>query len=215
MEVVNGYQFYLPDTPAGCRNPAVGFAMGTGASIGSYTAYYESYASWGLAVVADPDPQAGSGASMKEAIEALYDRHGDRLGKAGVTGHSQGGMAAVNASEHSRFEAVVGLQSGQFATRGNYSLPFLAIAAENDSFGGFTDSVTNHYPKFTGPKFYGKLVGAGHSPRGSQGDAARAASQAWFRCHLGGDTDACSLFSSATCSDLAGDWMNCQGTRLP
>ena len=211
------FTFYLPKTPEGCASPAVAFAMGSTIKPVVYEEFYKSFASWGIAVAVDPNGGSGRAETLTAALDSLYAAHGHRLGKAGLIGHSQGGYGAINASVHPRVEALVGMLSGQFARGGNYSLPFLGLAAEKDLFGSFTDEMNKHYPLFTGPKFYGMQKDIGHETfdKGSRGDNFRFAAQAWFRCYLAGDRRACSIFAPATCENLPGEWMNCTGENLP
>ena len=211
-----GFSIYLPDS-TGCKNPPIAFAMGTGTPSITYTRFYEGLASYGFAVIVDPNMMAGSGTSLMRSLDAAYAEHGTRLADAaGTTGHSQGGYGAIQASKHKNVKAIVGLMSGQFAMTGNFNLPFLGISASADMFGPFTDEASNHYKKFKGPKFRGKQVGATHmSFSGAKGQNNLTVTTAWFRCWLSGDQDGCAMFDGNTCDQFPGDWTDCAGADLP
>ena len=209
------YIFYIPKLPSGCKSAAVGFAMGTGAPVMSYTAWYEHFASHGLAVVVDPNKFALSGQTLSQGIDTILETYPDiLLEKAGTTGHSQGGGGAFTARFNSKISTVVGIQPGQFlSSGGNNNINYLGLAGTADSFGTFTDPKFMHYKQVTGPKFYANLQGANHigSVTGNSEHASlyRALSTSWFRCYLTNDKAACNLFATNDCSSFGGNWAEC------
>lgn len=205
----------------GCKAPVIAFAMGTGAPSLSYTHWYQHFASYGFAVVVDPNTMALSGASLKKGIDAIYSAHAGLLSdKAGTTGHSQGGAGAFNARSHAKVKTIVAIQPGQFPSAGDNNVNYLGLAGTADMFGMGTDPKLFHYPQVTGPKFYAKLSGADHIGAPINGAsphavAYRAISTGWFRCFLADDSNACGLFDPGDCSSFPGKWAACESKNLP
>ena len=209
------YTVYLPKLPSGCKTHAIGFAMGTGAPVNSYTQWYKHFASHGFAVVVDPNKAAASGKSLSNGIDQILQQNTDLLVQdaAGTTGHSQGGGGAFAARSNSKVTTIVGIQPGQFISSGEAKVNYLGLAGSSDMFGTLTDPKMMHYGQVSGPKFYANLQGANHisSVTGRTGHAVlyRALSTAWFRCYLSKDQAACDLFASGDCSKFGGTWKEC------
>jgi hypothetical protein len=90
----------------GFRHPIITWGNGTGAPPEAYDFLLRHLASWGFVVIASRQPNAGSGAELRDAIAYLRAenaRSGSRfyqklaLDKVGAMGHSQGAVGAVNA----------------------------------------------------------------------------------------------------------------------
>ena len=169
-------------------------------------------ASWGIIVLASHDPGTGSGAVIgdgsfhRAAIDYLLEQnedpssqfYGKFSGRAGVSGHSQGGGGGNVASMHPNVEANGNVQGAgaRLGTPPQDDVPFLCLTGTEDiATEGcleVVDGVTS------APAMYASYTGMSHTATLS---AASAGSQAyarmltaWFRCFLADDTNACALF---------------------
>ena len=223
IERVAGYEVYVPRATADCNQfPVVGFAMGTGTPPSNYRAYYRHMASWGMVVVIDPANLINlGGSSLEDAIQDVQrDRTlGSSLTEVGLIGHSQGGAAVVNVALGNDLDvtAIVGLMPALFTGGGRIDAAGLYIGGTTDLFGAATDP-QRPYDNTSGPAFIADMQGQGHmvgSGRGSEASIL-AMSTAWFRCHLGKDSNACGLFerSSVRSCAFSGRWAKCGGKNL-
>lgn len=219
---VDGVDAYVPRaTPGGCDTfPLIGFAMGTFMGEGVYEDYYSHFASWGMMTIVDPDNLLNLGGSSLEGhLRAVLrsSEYGDRISKTGVIGHSQGGAAAVNIAmqQDVQVEALVGLMPALFTGSGDIDAAGLYIGASADLFGTFTEP-ERAYAKTDGPAFLADLGGEGHIGAVNGGEAL-SMSTTWFRCHLGGDDNACAIFDSSksgNCTAFPGRWRKCEGKNF-
>lgn len=88
------------------KYPLVVFANGTGVPASSYKAVFKHLASWGFIVVGNEDENSRTGASSAATLDFILglneDSESDFYGKVdtdniGISGHSQGGVGAINA----------------------------------------------------------------------------------------------------------------------
>ena len=86
--------------------PIVIIANGTGSKASTYKEIYNHLASWGFIVVGNEDEDSRTGASSAATLDFILklnqDANSDFYGKVdtdniGITGHSQGGVGAINA----------------------------------------------------------------------------------------------------------------------
>lgn len=86
--------------------PIVVMANGTGVPYRKYEAVFEHLASWGFIVIGNDDMESWSGTSSSKSLELLIDLNAQKDSifyqkideeHIGVAGHSQGGVAAINA----------------------------------------------------------------------------------------------------------------------
>lgn len=90
----------------GATYPMVIIANGTGSKASQYKEIYNHLASWGFIVVGNEDENSRTGESSAATLDFMLqlnrDEHSDFYGKIdtdniGITGHSQGGVGAINA----------------------------------------------------------------------------------------------------------------------
>lgn len=103
------YKVWYPQTLTTSNEhyPVVVFANGSGVKYYRYEDVFEHLASWGFVVIGNDDPTSFSGESTSKALALLDQLNGDKnslfYGKlatqnAGISGHSQGGVGAINAA---------------------------------------------------------------------------------------------------------------------
>lgn len=220
------YDVYVPrDAGKGCDQfPLIGFAMGTGVPPVNYTRFYKHFASWGMGVVVDPTNIINlGGAPLEKALQKVYDDPGlgHRVLTTGVIGHSQGGAAVVSVAQadNVNVSAVVGLMPALFHFDVPMNAAGLWIGGLNDLFGFATDPA-RPFRLTEGPGFIADMEDVGHNVGLLLADNKPfiSLSTAWFRCHLAGDSRACSLFEASRKADGAclfpGTYARCEGKNL-
>ncbi|MEU4595829.1 hypothetical protein [Nocardia sp. NPDC023988] len=104
----DSYDIWYPaDLGAGgVVHPVITWGNGTMAHPREYAYLLSHLASWGFVVIAADRTDTGTGAQMLDAVRYLSDQNGDPnsvfhnkidTDAAGATGHSQGGLGAINA----------------------------------------------------------------------------------------------------------------------
>jgi hypothetical protein len=212
------YTIYSPDPlEASCPHPIVAWGNGTGVTDSNFTYDFlnTNAASWGMVVAASSEDNTGSGDFHKAGLNYLLKQNEDmtsmffhKLGtRAGVSGHSQGGLGASIGSTHPNVEALV-VEGATFVA--NDKVAGLTLTGTADLGVGAANGVTGA----TGPMFVGVWEGGNHVGTETvlgflgldttSGDAMvsqRGSVQfqrlyaAWFRCFLADDAVACKLFS--------------------
>jgi len=104
------------------KYPVIVYCNGTGARASKTTALFEHWASWGFIVIGNEDQSTGTGETADKTLEFLLKANEDRdsifYGKLdtdniGIAGHSQGGVAVLNAvtsqAHNSMYKAAVPL----------------------------------------------------------------------------------------------------------
>lgn len=88
------------------KYPIVLFVNGTGVPYTKYSATFEHLASWGFVVIGNDDPNTGSGKSTSITLDFIVSLNNNKesifynkldVHNIGVSGHSQGGVGAINA----------------------------------------------------------------------------------------------------------------------
>lgn len=217
--------FYPASWQPGCRHPIAAWGNGTGV-VGSlvYDHLNRHVASWGIVVIASPSPMAGTGLDHRVGLDWLLAQNEDanspffdRLSpRAGVAGHSQGGIGASMAASHPDVEAVVNVQGGG-SPLGRAAL---LITGDLDFM---NPSIQLSWLSSTGPTFMAGLKSTDHivvpsilgaaTPQGIQVKRVYAA---WYRCFLADDADACALFSGGDACGLCAepDWFDLRSKNL-
>lgn len=120
--------FYPANLEAECPHPIVSWGNGTGVTgSATYAAYHRRAASWGIVTIASHNDNAGSMPFIEGGIDYLIAENakagsifqGKLSDRAGVAGHSQGGIAATTASKHPKVQAEVCVQGGGFGVPAN------------------------------------------------------------------------------------------------
>jgi len=180
-------------------------AWGNGTGVNGtsvYQHYLRHLASWGIVAIASHSSRVGSGNDHREGIDWLISQHSEPSSafynqlslRAGVAGHSQGGIGASAAVSHSNVEAEVNIQGGG----SSQDRPVLLLTRTADFM---NDSVHNSYDSADGPAFLGSYVGANHTRTPTQIGASspggiqyKRLQTGWFLCFLADDENACLLF---------------------
>jgi hypothetical protein len=224
---LGAYTIFYPATLGeGCKHPIVSWGNGTGVGgSGIYGHWHRHAASWGLVVIASHTASAGAQRYLENGIDYLLRENenptsefaGKLSGRAGVAGHSQGGIAATTAANHPAVQAEVCVEGGGFPPP---KVAFLCETGVNDFLRGMC---TGAYNAARGPAFLADHTGADHISTPTLLGAGSPAGiefvrlyTAWFRCFLGDDASACGLFrggkSAPVCSQST--YATCDGRNI-
>lgn len=192
-----------------CPHPMVAWGNGTTVPGGTaYRHFNERLATWGIVTIASHDdgtansgPRIGDGSFHRAAIDYLLQQNQDSSseffgkisGKAGVSGHSQGGAGGDRASMHPNVKANGNVQ-GSFGSAPR-NVAFLCLTGTEDIA---TEGCLTAVNGTSMPAMYASFDGMSHTATLSARSAgtqqyARLLS-AWFRCFLADDGTACALF---------------------
>lgn len=196
-----------PLDPA-CPHPLIAWGNGTG-QLGPelYSFLHERAASWGMVVIASHATLSAMRPYLATALDYMLAQNEDASspffhklsGRAGASGHSQGGAAAEATASHPNVEALVNVQ-GSFGPPPT-GVAFLCLTGSEDIVAlASCESAVNSLDT---PAFYASWQGADHwetptlasylagDPGTLQYTRLYAA---WFRCFLADDAQACALF---------------------
>jgi hypothetical protein len=221
MQDSGKFTIYAPDPlETACPHPIVGWGNGTGVTDSDFTYDFlnSAVASYGIVVASSAENNTGSGAFHKAGIDYLLKQNMDMTSKffgklssrAGVSGHSQGGIGAGVASAHPNVVALV-VEGMTFTA--NQKVAGLVLTGTNDIVMNAEATAT----AATGPDFVAVWMGGNHvgtetvlgylgldtttmDAMGSQAGSKQfqRLMAAWFRCFLAGDQAACKLFQGGT-----------------
>jgi hypothetical protein len=215
------FTIYSPDPlDASCPHPIVAWGNGTGVtdSNSTYDFLNRAVASYGIVVASSAENNTGSGAFHKAGVDYLLKQNLDATSKfygklssrAGVSGHSQGGIGAGAASDHPNVVALV-VEGMTFTA--NAKVAGLVLTGTNDIVTNAPATAT----AATGPDFVAVWMGGNHvgtetllgyagldttnndAPGSQKGSKQfQRLMSAWFRCFLANDQPACKLFEGGT-----------------
>ncbi len=225
---LGGYTVFHPvNLEAACPHPIVSWGNGTGVTGSTtYGAYHRHAASWGIVTIAAHNANAGSMPFIEAGIDYLLAQNDDAASplfgklstRAGVSGHSQGGIAATSATSHPNVEAEVCVQGGGFGVPANVA--FMCQTGVEDFLRGMC---TSTYQSAAGPSFLLDHQTADHigTPTiglttSEPGGQYVRTSTAWFRCWLADDATACDLFGAGAGSPICSqsDWATCDSRNF-
>jgi len=229
IEGLGAYTIFFPaNMDAECGHPFVAWGNGTGVAGSAIYAHWQRHAaSWGIVVIASHSASAAAGRILEGALDYLLkenenagsDFAGKLSDRAGVAGHSQGGIAATAAARHPNVKAEVCVQGGGFPPP---NVAFMCQTGTGDFLRGMCTSAFN---SAKGPSFLADLQGADHistptllgavTPQGAEFVRTYTA---WFRCHLGEDANACKLFTGETpavCGQGGATYVSCKSKNNP
>jgi hypothetical protein len=204
--------FYPTKLEANCAHPIISWGNGTGVTGSSVYAFFNNNAaSWGMVVAASDNSNVGSGAYNKAGIDYLVAQNKDSSSpfygklstRAGVAGHSQGGIGATAATSDPNCTAEVQVEGEGTPKAG---IAFLALSGTNDTVVG-TGPPTASYAAATGPSMLAIYTGADHTTTPTlagyiQNNPGSIQFMrfytAWFRCFLGDDGTACAMFKGGS-----------------
>lgn len=218
--------FYPADMSADCPHPIVGWGNGTSVTGSAvYAHYFRHAASWGIVTIAAHNSNAGSMPFIEGGLDYLLAQNkasdseffGKLSTRAGSSGHSQGGFAALTAARHPNIEAIVNVQGGG---RAPATAAMICLTGVEDFV---RSQCTSSYNSAQGPAFLADHTSADHTGTPTTLGARTPAGQeyirmytSWFRCFLADDATACELYQGAmppVCT--GGDWANCSGKSIP
>jgi hypothetical protein len=221
MQDSGKFTIYAPDPlETSCPHPIVAWGNGTGVTDSDFTYDFlnSAVASYGIVVASSAENNTGSGAFHKAGIDYLLKQNMDMTSKffgklssrAGVSGHSQGGIGAGVGSSHPNVVALV-VEGMTFTA--NQKVAGLVLTGTNDIVMNAPATAT----AATGPDFVAVWMGGNHvgtetvlgylgldttsmDAMGSQAGSKQfqRLMAAWFRCFLAGDQAACKLFQGGT-----------------
>jgi hypothetical protein len=219
--------FYPSNMEADCPHPIVAWGNGTGVTgSGTYAAYHRRAASWGIVTIAAHNSNAGSMSYLEGGIDYLLAENekagsmfqGKLSTRAGVGGHSQGGIAATTAAAHPNVEAEVCVQGGGFGV--GAKVAFMCQTGVDDFLRGMC---TSTYNSAAGPSFLLDHQMADHISTPTFGlttsepgmQYVRTAT-AWYRCWLADDEAACALFMGGDSAPICGEsmWATCSSRNF-
>jgi hypothetical protein len=200
--------FYPKEMDASCPAPVIAWGNGT-TVMGSqvYSFFNNNAASYGMVVIASDNDNSAASPFLPTGIDYMLQQNKDMTsefygklsGRAGTSGHSQGGFAATTASSHAAVQAEVQVEGGGIPKKG---IAFLALSGTADNVVG-TMSPTSSYNAATGPSMLAIYTGADHISTPTIGGYLQMNAgtiqfmrfyTAWFRCFLADDANACAMF---------------------
>ena len=213
--------FYPQNMEANCPHPAIVWGNGTGVTGSSVYAFFNNNAaSWGMVVAAADTSNAGSAPFHAAGIKWLLAQNGDSTSKfyqklntnMGVSGHSQGALAATEAASGSTANVVSLVQvEGGGVTAKDVSVLCLSGTADN-IVGTMLPTAT--YNQAGGPAMLAIYTGADHVTTPTLAGWAQQNPgtiqfmrfyTGWFRCFLGNDPVACGMFKGGSNCGVCND----------
>jgi dienelactone hydrolase len=204
------YTVYRPaQLQEGEKLPVITWGNGTCAKPEGYGALLRYVASHGFFVIAANSRWTQTGAPMTKALDYLkaanadakspYYQHLD-LARIGAMGHSQGGMATIEAAADARVKTVIIWNGGSSASK-----PYLAVTGDQD-IGDPTVAGLKRDVEASPPGawlFYHKTVGTGsvkgHLTLMTQPERVVEPAVAWFKYQLSSDAASRDWFVGSAC----------------
>lgn len=217
---IKKYTIYYP-TEMETENkkyPMVLLVNGTGGKASKYEPLLEQLATWGFIVVGTQDKGTGTGETTIKSLNYMLSESENKdsifynkidVDNIGITGHSQGGAATMNAitkyEESKYFKAAVTLSPVSEKTAAqatNYlydsskvNCPIFILAGTNGKFEIETvipfEEFTKMYDKITSPKVQDRRTNMTHDDMLYK---AEGYVTAWFMWQLQGDAEASKVF---------------------
>ena len=213
----NGFQVFRPALLGQIKHPVIAWANATSAEPDSYQEFLEHLASHGFIVIASNSTMTMSERFCEQGIQWVIDES-NRTGSiyynnvdteaTGVTGHSQGGSAAIIAGENSSLvKTIVPIAPGPFHNPTNVHVSSFFIAGESDPVCP-PESVKSQFDMAPSlQKIYGVINGYSHLSFVHSLGEARGYVTAWFYAELMDDPFGKSVFYGDDCIiSLDKDW---------
>lgn len=234
------YSIYYPQNmEASCPHPIAAWGNGTSVTGQQVYGFYQTnLASWGIVVIASDNPNVAAYPYLQTGIDYLVAQNKlsssvfyQKLStRAGVAGHSQGGIAATTATQDSNVVAEVCVEGGGVPKQGVATLCLTGNAPSDAGASSAINSVNafvieQTYPGTTGPGFLADWDGGDHETTPTLGGYAMGnpgtiqfirLMTAWYRCYLADDGKACDLFSGGTNCGICKDpgWAQLESKNL-
>lgn len=205
--------------------PVVVFANGTGVPYRGYEAVFSHLASWGFVAIGNNDESSWDGASTSQSLAFLQQQSRDPkspfyqkldLNRVGVSGHSQGGVGAINAVSNfdnsnlfrSIYTASTTKHALALALKWPYAIdkvkvPYFMVAGTGHFDGGNGEPDSGIAPLHSLSENYAGISGNGLTVMGRRsgtdhGDMLYVPNgymAAWFRYTLMNDQEAARVFA--------------------
>ncbi|HLK40529.1 MAG TPA: hypothetical protein VKU41_27445 [Polyangiaceae bacterium] len=219
------YTIYYPSPmDTNCLHPIAAWGNGTGVTGQmTYQFYNNNAASWGIVTIASDNSNVAGSPYLATGIEYLIAQNKDPSSifyqklstKAGVAGHSQGGIAATAATMDPNVVGEVCIEGGGTPRQGVATLCLTGSITDGGLNPVNAGVVTSTYPSTTGPAFLADWDGGDHvttptvagllsqNPQGTL-QFVRLLT-AWYRCFLADDGAACNLFKGGKSCGICKD----------
>lgn len=203
--------------------PLVVMANGTGVPASKYEPIFDHLASWGFIVIGNEDGESWNGLSSAKSLDFMLDSNNDTssiffrkvdIANIGITGHSQGGIGAINAvteQANGNYYKTIYTASAphrELATAlkwehdvGKIDIPYfmtagtLQVDAGNGNDSGIAPLSSLQETYGTLPdnimKIYARRTNSDHGDMLANADGYMTA---WFMYHLKGDEEAGKVF---------------------
>lgn len=199
------------------KYPVIVVANGTATAASTYKPLFEHYASWGFVVIGNEDEGSWSGESTEKCLEYLIEKNEDKdsifydkldFERVGITGHSQGGAAVINAmtkqpnGDMYKAAALLSPANEELSDKlgwsydaGKINVPVFIGAGTSGEFETETvipfEKLELLYSHINSPKVMMRRTGIGH---GRTLYYMSGYVTAWFRWQLCGDMEAAKAF---------------------
>jgi len=217
-----------------CPSPIAAWGNGTGVTgQGTYAFFQNNVASWGIVVIASDNSQVDSSPYLSTGIDYLVAQNGNSSSifykklstKAGVAGHSQGGIAATAATTNANVVSEVCVEGGGTPKAGTAVLCLTGSITDGGLNPVNAIVLSQTYPGTTGPGFLADWDGGDHvtTPTAAGWYAQNPGTiqfvrlmTAWYRCFLASDQHACTLFQGGTGCGICKDpgWYELESKNL-
>jgi hypothetical protein len=202
----------------GVKHPVIAWGNGTGGFVGVYTWILSHWASHGFIIAAANTGSAGTGNEMIGCLDWVEQQNGVAgsvfegkvaVGRAGASGHSQGGGGTLMAGRDARILATAPVmpytQQG-FGGFDQASIPLqkgnmLLLSALGDTIAAPAQNQAPVFMQTNVPVFWGTLASGNHVTFSLGGNPGYLApTTAWFRLHLMCDDSARPMFYGQSCT---------------
>jgi len=241
------YEIFYPSETDGSAGPypVVIFSNGTGISASKYRAVLSHLASWGFIVMATEEQNSWSGFSSEMCLRTVISLNSSEhvegwdsnplfgladLDRVGVSGHSQGGVGAINAATENRHGSMVRAIFSASPTNlplaaalqwdydpGLVGCPVFLVSGTGSSDEGFVVSgaqlraIYDAVPAGV-TRVIARRTGAEHGDMLSCADGYMTA---WFMWQLKGDPEAAAAFTGDSPELLSNDLYQDQEIDIP
>jgi len=202
----------------GVKHPVIAWGNGTGGVVGVYTWILSHWATHGFIVAAANTNSSGTGNEMTGCLDwveqqntvagSIYEGK-VAVGRAGASGHSQGGGGTLMVGRDSRILATApvmpyilnGFGGVDQASITQQKGPMLLLSALNDTIAVPAQNQQPIFDTTNVPVFWGTLASGNHVTFSLGGNPGYLApTTAWFRMHLMCDDSARPMFYGTSCT---------------
>jgi hypothetical protein len=202
----------------GVKHPVIAWGNGTGGIVGVYTWILSHWATHGFIIAAANTGSAGTGNEMVGCLDWVEQQNGVAgsiyqgkvaVGRAGASGHSQGGGGTLMAGRDARILATApvmpyvqqGFGGFDQASITQQKGAMLLLSALGDTIASPAQNQAPVFMTTNVPVFWGTLASGNHVTFSLGGNPGYLApTTAWFRLHLMCDETARPMFYGTSCT---------------